>query len=239
MWRVVLQRRWNQANPGLATPDIPGVAEHQRGLVCLQELYRLIDPMPNALDLGYISPIANLNCPTPTSCYFCGPVGDLGEDRVVRTSEPFMDPSKVRMFTTIRNRELAASCVAYYEVRIGETTPGGELVNWEDHDQLVGIGWSARAFPHFGAQPGWKPGSFGYHGDDGHKYSGPRGEAYGPKYGKGDVVGAGIDCKRQQVFFTLNGQNLGPAYLSLIHISEPTRLLSISYAVFCLKKKKK
>eukprot|EP00658_Telonema_sp_P-2_P076400 TRINITY_DN6676_c0_g1_i10.p1 TRINITY_DN6676_c0_g1~~TRINITY_DN6676_c0_g1_i10.p1 ORF type:complete len:200 (+),score=27.14 TRINITY_DN6676_c0_g1_i10:173-772(+) len=30
-----------------------------------------------------------------------------------------------------------------------------------------------------------------------------------------------------------------PWYLSLIHISEPTRLLSISYAVFCLKKKKK
>src|SRR5678816_1846980 len=29
------------------------------------------------------------------------------------------------------------------------------------------------------------------------------------------------------------------AYVSLIHISEPTRLLSISYAVFCLKKKKK
>ena len=28
-----------------------------------------------------------------------------------------------------------------------------------------------------------------------------------------------------------------PLLLSLIHISEPTRLLSISYAVFCLKKK--
>src|SRR5678816_672217 len=27
--------------------------------------------------------------------------------------------------------------------------------------------------------------------------------------------------------------------IALIHISEPTRLLSISYAVFCLKKKKK
>src|SRR5678816_1106870 len=27
--------------------------------------------------------------------------------------------------------------------------------------------------------------------------------------------------------------------LSLIHISEPTRLLSITYAVFCLKKKKR
>ena len=31
---------------------------------------------------------------------------------------------------------------------------------------------------------------------------------------------------------------LGVEALSLIHISEPTRLLSTSYAVFCLKKKK-
>ena len=30
----------------------------------------------------------------------------------------------------------------------------------------------------------------------------------------------------------------GALYLSLIHISEPTRLGMISYAVFCLKKKK-
>eukprot|EP00658_Telonema_sp_P-2_P071078 TRINITY_DN6039_c0_g1_i3.p1 TRINITY_DN6039_c0_g1~~TRINITY_DN6039_c0_g1_i3.p1 ORF type:complete len:290 (+),score=76.72 TRINITY_DN6039_c0_g1_i3:69-938(+) len=35
------------------------------------------------------------------------------------------------------------------------------------------------------------------------------------------------------------GADLGTTTLSLIHISEPTRLLSISYAVFCLKKKKK
>ena len=32
---------------------------------------------------------------------------------------------------------------------------------------------------------------------------------------------------------------LPASYLSLIHISEPTRLGMISYAVFCLKKKKK
>eukprot|EP00658_Telonema_sp_P-2_P005934 TRINITY_DN12238_c0_g1_i5.p1 TRINITY_DN12238_c0_g1~~TRINITY_DN12238_c0_g1_i5.p1 ORF type:complete len:139 (-),score=49.55 TRINITY_DN12238_c0_g1_i5:10-426(-) len=41
----------------------------------------------------------------------------------------------------------------------------------------------------------------------------------------------------------LNGNNVAllvpGSELSLIHISEPTRLLSISYAVFCLKKKKK
>src|SRR5678815_955654 len=36
------------------------------------------------------------------------------------------------------------------------------------------------------------------------------------------------------------GCKLAPGMdLSLIHISEPTRLLSISYAVFCLKKKKR
>src|SRR5678816_4094937 len=33
-----------------------------------------------------------------------------------------------------------------------------------------------------------------------------------------------------------NGAVVLPMSLSLIHISEPTRLLSISYAVFCLKK---
>src|SRR5665648_1151343 len=33
--------------------------------------------------------------------------------------------------------------------------------------------------------------------------------------------------------------NKQAAHLSLIHISEPTRLGMISYAVFCLKKKKK
>eukprot|EP00658_Telonema_sp_P-2_P060545 TRINITY_DN49439_c0_g1_i2.p1 TRINITY_DN49439_c0_g1~~TRINITY_DN49439_c0_g1_i2.p1 ORF type:complete len:278 (-),score=57.76 TRINITY_DN49439_c0_g1_i2:108-941(-) len=37
---------------------------------------------------------------------------------------------------------------------------------------------------------------------------------------------------------TIGANGLMDRILSLIHISEPTRLLSISYAVFCLKKKK-
>src|SRR5678815_5920471 len=40
-----------------------------------------------------------------------------------------------------------------------------------------------------------------------------------------------------EVFVTEDGAE-SDLDLSLIHISEPTRLLSISYAVFCLKKKK-
>src|SRR5450756_3045099 len=38
---------------------------------------------------------------------------------------------------------------------------------------------------------------------------------------------------------TAGGARAGGLELSLIHISEPTRLGMISYAVFCLKKKKK
>ncbi|CZR87953.1 hypothetical protein CDFC105_30785 [Clostridioides difficile] len=46
-----------------------------------------------------------------------------------------------------------------------------------------------------------------------------------------------ISCrtKNRRVYRDRNKQK--HHYLSLIHISEPTRLLSISYAVFCLKKK--
>eukprot|EP00658_Telonema_sp_P-2_P027325 TRINITY_DN21126_c0_g1_i2.p1 TRINITY_DN21126_c0_g1~~TRINITY_DN21126_c0_g1_i2.p1 ORF type:complete len:146 (-),score=21.66 TRINITY_DN21126_c0_g1_i2:70-507(-) len=42
-----------------------------------------------------------------------------------------------------------------------------------------------------------------------------------------------------QTLLHLEKEHGMPPTLSLIHISEPTRLLSISYAVFCLKKKKK
>eukprot|EP00658_Telonema_sp_P-2_P024943 TRINITY_DN20039_c0_g1_i1.p1 TRINITY_DN20039_c0_g1~~TRINITY_DN20039_c0_g1_i1.p1 ORF type:complete len:556 (+),score=119.70 TRINITY_DN20039_c0_g1_i1:173-1840(+) len=49
-----------------------------------------------------------------------------------------------------------------------------------------------------------------------------------------------MDCAAQIAVKFFNTRGAAPVLsLSLIHISEPTRLLSISYAVFCLKKKKK
>src|SRR5678816_1407797 len=45
---------------------------------------------------------------------------------------------------------------------------------------------------------------------------------------RNEIVGICDELLRQGVIDT-------DSYLSLIHISEPTRLLSISYAVFCLK----
>ena len=44
--------------------------------------------------------------------------------------------------------------------------------------------------------------------------------------------------RRVLLFLVIFGAGAGLLWLSLIHISEPTRLRRISYAVFCLKKKK-
>ncbi|KAK1256979.1 hypothetical protein QJS04_geneDACA024233 [Acorus gramineus] len=57
--------------------------------------------------------------------------------------------------------------------------------------------------------PGWRQGSWGYHGDDGKilARNGSRGK-YGPTYGTGDVVGCGGSKTSQTLFFTKNGQHL-------------------------------
>lgn len=49
----------------------------------------------------------------------------------------------------------------------------------------------------------WEPNSYGYHGDDGRKFlNSGKGEEYGPTYGTGDSVGAGLHFGKQEIFFT-------------------------------------
>ncbi len=49
----------------------------------------------------------------------------------------------------------------------------------------------------------WESNSLGYHADDGHKYYGGNdGAPYGPTFGTNDVVGACINLRTRQVFFT-------------------------------------
>eukprot|EP00825_Cyclidium_porcatum_P027105 TRINITY_DN29149_c0_g1_i1.p5 TRINITY_DN29149_c0_g1~~TRINITY_DN29149_c0_g1_i1.p5 ORF type:complete len:110 (-),score=5.03 TRINITY_DN29149_c0_g1_i1:18-347(-) len=53
-------------------------------------------------------------------------------------------------------------------------------------------------------------------------------------------INTSLPCDMQWITLLLKKQSgSGLHRLSLIHISEPTRLGMISYAVFCLKKKKK
>ena len=60
--------------------------------------------------------------------------------------------------------------------------------------------------------PGWRRGSWGYHGDDGKKYGvlnyDNDGDIYGPTYGTGDTVGCGVDFTSGCAFFTKNGVKL-------------------------------
>jgi hypothetical protein len=58
--------------------------------------------------------------------------------------------------------------------------------------------------------PGWEPGSWGYHGDDGHAFNNSgMGQPYGPTFTAGDVIGCGIDFTVETLFYTHNGADLG------------------------------
>ncbi len=89
----------------------------------------------------------------------------------------------------------------YFEVTILEAGERGR----------IGVGFSDKGFK-MGKQPGWEPGSYGYHGDDGKKFhANGSGEAFGPQFGAGDVVGAGLHIQRQEIFFTCaRMHHLGP-----------------------------
>ncbi|EEA05712.1 SPRY domain-containing protein [Cryptosporidium muris RN66] len=61
-------------------------------------------------------------------------------------------------------------------------------------------------------EPGADKASIGYRGEDGKKIvNGNRYESFGPSFGKGDIIGCGIDFNANSVFFTLNGRFIGIA----------------------------
>lgn len=75
--------------------------------------------------------------------------------------------------------------------------------------QAIAIGFTDKSFPMY-RMPGWEPGSYGYHGDDGKLFHGLGiGDAFGPTFSTGDTVGAGINYATQEILFTVNGLVVG------------------------------
>ncbi|CAI2171850.1 8375_t:CDS:2 [Funneliformis geosporum] len=61
---------------------------------------------------------------------------------------------------------------------------------------------------------GWDYNSYGYHGDDGKKFTSHiAGRKYGPLFTTGDTIGVGINFLNRTIFFTKNGIHLGKCLL--------------------------
>eukprot|EP00088_Acartia_fossae_P037946 TRINITY_DN3918_c0_g1_i15.p1 TRINITY_DN3918_c0_g1~~TRINITY_DN3918_c0_g1_i15.p1 ORF type:complete len:574 (-),score=151.05 TRINITY_DN3918_c0_g1_i15:508-2229(-) len=101
---------------------------------------------------------------------------------------------------------IPASCGLYYfEVKIVS----------KGRDGYMGVGLCAQSV-NMNRLPGWDKHSYGYHGDDGHSFcSSGQGQAYGPTFTTGDVVGCGINLIDGSCFFTKNGHHLGIAFNDL------------------------
>ncbi|KAF4544367.1 Ankyrin domain protein [Lasiodiplodia theobromae] len=103
----------------------------------------------------------------------------------------------------------------YYEVMIVKC---GDADPYNHSFSNVVIGFCSK-YASLDGLPGWTTCNFpswAYHGDDGcildqaYEYvpSDPEYPKYGPKYGQGDVVGAGVDFVKRVMFFTKNGERL-------------------------------
>lgn len=58
--------------------------------------------------------------------------------------------------------------------------------------------------------PGWKRGSWGYHGDDGKIFGHTGlGTKYSEAFSTGDTIGCGVNFKDHTAYFTRNGNFLG------------------------------
>mmetsp|Transcript_18822 Transcript_18822/g.52489 ORF Transcript_18822/g.52489 Transcript_18822/m.52489 type:complete len:547 (-) Transcript_18822:205-1845(-) len=86
-----------------------------------------------------------------------------------------------------------------------------EILN-KGAEGFIGIGLAKRGITS-NCLPGWKPGSYGYHGDDGKIFNGVgNGESFGPTFSEGDVISC-IWCEVDRtISFAKNGVFLGVAF---------------------------
>ncbi|KAL4429173.1 hypothetical protein ABPG77_010152 [Micractinium sp. CCAP 211/92] len=143
-------------------------------------------PMPSAWDGSIRSPAQRYLSVDGCRVKYIGPGSDDRDAAAVRANHP-----------------VPSDCPVYYfEVEI--TSRG--------RDGFIGIGFST-AEVKLDRLPGWEPHSYGYHGDDGHAFSGRgTGRAYGPVYTTGDWIGVILNRIERTITFTKKGYELGVAF---------------------------
>eukprot|EP00937_MAST-01D_sp_MAST-1D-sp2_P001195 g1195.t1 len=159
----------------------------------------------------------------------------IGGDRCVRADQPFpplgsapfgllatdgaapWGPAGAARPTDSASLQPLLSCLAYYEVTIGQgrKPPAAARPVFYDEDgtqpdSCIAVGLCTGEFSLVGRQPGWDRRSFGYHGDDGAIFhgSGESSQRWGPSFGEGDTIGCGIAY--------------GPALKCKSHYRDPT-----------------
>lgn len=127
---------------------------------------------------------------------------------------PFTSP----FYQADKSINVTPRLVSYYEVSIlADTLPSRDALDGITSpavsEECVAVGLAGSKFYCTTRMPGWDRHSFGYHGDDGGFFhgSGSMRLQYGPKFGRGDTVGCGVDYLNNTIFFTLNGKSLGTA----------------------------
>lgn len=132
---------------------------------------------------------------------------------------PFVSPFMSSMAATTAGGgipvqiDLTPRMMAYFEVSI---LPNPEAQVSQQSSSCVAVGLSTQNFQSPGRMPGWDASSYGYHGDDGGLFHshGEMLRVYGPKFNVGDTVGCGVNYMNGGIFFTLNGDFLGYAWLN-------------------------
>eukprot|EP01130_Rhizamoeba_saxonica_P003814 TRINITY_DN1581_c0_g1_i2.p1 TRINITY_DN1581_c0_g1~~TRINITY_DN1581_c0_g1_i2.p1 ORF type:complete len:564 (+),score=102.85 TRINITY_DN1581_c0_g1_i2:41-1693(+) len=101
------------------------------------------------------------------------------------------------------------TCMSYFETTV---------INAGQYERVgVGIG----KYGYYEGHPGWKNGTWGYHGDDGNYFNGHGfGYRWGPLYTTGDIIGCGVDWNTNALFFTKNGEFIGNTNDKIMRISK-------------------
>ncbi|CAB4472708.1 unnamed protein product [Rhizophagus irregularis] len=138
---------------------------------------------------------------------------------MIQTNYPLSNINNIPFDTialNMRKNYLYINIVYYYEITISS--------NPNNDKTIIAIGLATKNYS-INRLPGCDTHSVGFHSDEGKTFhnEGYTGTKYAEKWGKvNDVIGCGYCPNTGQIFFTMNGKNLGIAYTSLFYNWYPT-----------------